>query len=393
MMKSASLIVSLSRAIWLAWPVLLCVTANAANHSAPGNRAAEDESRVQAAVDALQQWYDPATGLYRTTGWWNSANAITALANFSWVTGSTKYLPVFANTLHAAQRKPDGAPGFLNDYYDDEGWWTLAWIDAYDLTHDANYLRTADLIFADMKLGWDTETCGGGVWWSKKTREKNAIENELFLEVAASLANRESDAATRSDDLGWARKEWAWFLASGMINADHRVNDGLNSADPKHCTNNGKNTWTYNQGVILGGLVELNRASPDPGLMQTANEIATAAMGHLTDRDGVLHETSKAHTGGDVPQFKGIFARNLMILDRVAPDCRYKEFFRANARSIWEKDRNTENQFGFWWAGPFDLADAARQSSALDLLVAQEAAGAAGRACPAKEETSTPSHP
>ena len=202
--------------------------------SARGPRAANDRAHLRAAIDALQQWYDLKTGLYRTTGWWNSANAITALANFSRVTHSTKYLPVFANTLQAAQQKPDGAAGFINDYYDDEGWWGLAWIDVYDLTRNAKYLYTADSIFADMKLGWDTDTCGGGVWWSKKTREKNAIENELFLSVAASLANREVDSAKRADDLAWARKEWAWFSASGMINGDDLVNDGLNPADPKH---------------------------------------------------------------------------------------------------------------------------------------------------------------
>ncbi|HLY40953.1 MAG TPA: glycoside hydrolase family 76 protein [Terracidiphilus sp.] len=341
-----------------------------------------DRAHLQAAVDALQKWYEPKTGLYQTTGWWNSANAITALANFSRVAHSTQYLAVFANSLHAAQQKPDGAPGFINDYYDDEGWWALAWIDVYDLTHDAKYLNAADSIFADMKLGWDTDTCGGGLWWSKKTREKNAIENELFLAVAASLANRESDPAKRTDDLAWAHKEWAWFSASGMINGDHLVNDGLNSADPKHCVNNGKNTWTYNQGVILGGLVELNRLAPDPALMRIANQIATAAISRLTDQGGVLRETSKAHTGGDVPQFKGIFARNLMIFDTAAPDCRFAEFFRANARAIWKKDRNAQNQFGFWWAGPFDAADAARQSSALDLLIGAEAIDAAGRACP-----------
>ncbi len=336
-------------------------------------------ARAQAGMDALQQWYVQDTGLYRTTGWWNAANAITALANFSRVEGTTKYLPVFANTLRAAPGSRDGGWGFLNNYYDDEGWWALAWIDVYDLTGDPAYLRTADGIFTDMQLGWDTTTCGGGVWWSKKTREKNAIENELFLSVAASLANRTPDAARRRVDLAWALKEWAWFSNSGMINQSQLINDGLDASDRFHCRNNGKNTWTYNQGVILGGLVELDKAAPDPGLKKLAAAIAHSAIEHLTDDQGILHETSDAHTGGDVPQFKGIFGRNLMILDSASPDCRFETFIQANARSAWENDRDASNHFGFWWKGPFDLADAARQSSALDLLIAAEAMDASRR--------------
>lgn len=339
-----------------------------------------DRAEAQSAVDALQRWYVPDTGLYRSTGWWNSANAITALANFSRITHSRKYLHVFANTLRAAQKKPDGAPGFINDYYDDEGWWALAWIDVYDLTGDRKYLRMAGSIFSNMKKGWDRDTCGGGVWWSKKTREKNAIENELFLAVAAALANRESDAAIRGDALSWAEKEWTWFSGSGMINGDHLVNDGLNSSDPRHCVNNGRNTWTYNQGVILGALVELNRAAPEPTLIQTAHEIAIAAISHLTDDSGVLRENSNAHTGGDVPQFKGIFVRNLMVFDQATPDLRFQAFVDVNARSVWDHDRDPANHFGFWWVGPLDQADAARESSALDLFVAAEAMNSEQRA-------------
>ncbi|MBN9615625.1 MAG: glycoside hydrolase family 76 protein [Acidobacteriales bacterium] len=331
-------------------------------------------NHAQAAVDALQQWYTPANGLYWTTNWWNAANAITALANYSRVSKSTKYLPVFANTLHAAQTGHGGFPGFINDYYDDEGWWALAWIDVYDLTGEARYLQAASGIFDDMQRGWDTATCGGGVWWSKKTREKNAIENELFLAVAASLANRVKSPEQRAQYLAWAQKEWEWFRDSGMINSQHLVNDGLNASDPAHCTNNGKNTWSYNQGVILGALVELNRAAPNPALRTTAAAIALAAIEHLSDANGVLRETSSAHTGGDVPQFKGIFSRNLMLLDNAFPDRRYQDFARTNARSLWEKDRDAANHFGFWWAGPFDLPDAARQSSALDALIAAVAA-------------------
>jgi len=369
------------RSLRLTWLILLFVLVGGAlsTHAfttpAESNIASNssDRARAQAALNALQSWYVLNSGLYRTTGWWNSANAITALANFSRVNHSMHYLPLFENTLHAAQASPDGAPGFLNSYYDDEGWWALAWIDVYDLTRNPAYLRMADSIFSDMQLGWDANTCGGGVWWSKKTKEKNAIENELFLAVAASLANRNPDAAKRRDDLTWAHKELVWFLSSGMINGSHLVNDGLDSSDRSHCKNNGGNTWSYNQGVILGGLVELDKASPDPELERLAASIALSAIEHLTDHKGILRETSDVHSGGDVPQFKGIFVRNLMILDNVSPDHRFETFIRANAHSVWSNDRDKSNHFGFWWAGPFDLADASRQSAVLDLLIAAEA--------------------
>lgn len=357
-------------------PALL-VTCMAAQAFAATASSKADRKHAREAVKVLQQWYTPQSGLYRTTGWWNSANAITALANYSRMTHTKKYLPVFANTLHAAQTGHDGAPGFINDYYDDEGWWALAWIDVYDLTGKAEYLKAAGSIFDNMQKGWETETCGGGVWWSKKSKDKNAIENELFLDVAASLANRAKTPEERQRYLSWAQKEWAWFHASGMINGEHLINDGLDLSNPAHCTNNGKATWSYNQGVILGALVELNKAAPDPALTETAAAIAHAAIEHLVDGQGVLHEPNGAHTGGDVPQFKGIFSRNLMLLNTAFPDERYQSFARTNAASIWAKDRDAANHLGFWWAGPFDLADAARQSSALDALTAAGVLGSA----------------
>jgi hypothetical protein len=78
---------------------------------------------------------------------------------------------------------------FLNGYYDDEGWWALTWINAYDLTGNRAYLSQAKDIFADMTGGWDG-TCGGGIWWSKARGYKNAIANEIFLQVAVALHER-----------------------------------------------------------------------------------------------------------------------------------------------------------------------------------------------------------
>ena len=93
-----------------------------------------------------------------------------------------------------------------------------------------------------------TRRCGGGIWWKKPKQYKNAIANELFLAVAAKLASLTPDAQKRATYLDWAQREWKWFAASGMINADNLVNDGLDAS----CKNNKRTTWTYNQGVILG---------------------------------------------------------------------------------------------------------------------------------------------
>lgn len=107
-----------------------------------------------------------------------------------------------------------------------------AWIAAYDITMDRAYLSTAKSIFEDMKAAYGTTPCGG-IWWDKANTYVNAIANELFLDVAAHLANR---ATEKSYYLSWAKKQWAWFQKSGMINAQHTINDGL---DINTCENNG----------------------------------------------------------------------------------------------------------------------------------------------------------
>ncbi|MDE3201373.1 MAG: glycoside hydrolase family 76 protein [Acidobacteriota bacterium] len=323
-------------------------------------------------IQRLQQWYEPGKGLYKTpTGWWNSANSITVLVDYSRATGTKRYLSTITNTF-ARANKANGSKDFITDSNDDAGWWALAWIDAYDLTKNPAYLKAAEILFADLTTQWDTTTCGGGIWWSKnRPREsyKNAVTNELFLAIGASLANREEDAAKRAKYRDWAQKEWNWFRHSGMINGQHLINDGLKATNPKACTNNGQTTWTYNQGVVLGGLVELHNATGDATLLPAAEQIAHAAMKHLVTMGGILHEPRMA--GPDQPQFKGIFVRNLVKLNKAAARAEYKAFVLRNAQSILTRDSANcpQCEFGVLWKGPFDAADATRQTSALDALI------------------------
>ncbi len=320
-----------------------------------------------AGMAALQRWYRPWTGCWGTTGWWNSANALTAVIAYTRRTGDERYRGVVERTFRVARR---WHRNFLVSFYDDNGWWGLAWVAAYDLTGEIGYLDAARRIFAHMLTGWDG-TCGGGVWWNTERRYKNAITNELFLTLAARLQQR--CPGTR-EYLGWAQREWDWFCARGLIGASGLVNDGLDQS----CRNNGGQTWTYNQGVVLGGLAALHELTGDAAYLRQGEAIADAALAALTTPapaggHGVLlepREYTTARGDSDRPQFKGIFVRNLFDFYGQSPRPAYREFICDNARSIWVNDRNSSNQFGLHWAGPFDHADAGRQSSALDALIA-----------------------
>ncbi|KAG7134107.1 putative mannan endo-1 like protein [Verticillium longisporum] len=354
-----------------------------------------------AAIDALQStWYNVQSGIWDRK-WWNSANVFTTLADFASIdvvaANALNIGGIMRNTFEQAQKEAitslkliddtglvtssytismvgmeDAStevatklisrqfPGFINEFYDDEGWWALALIRAFDVTRDQGYLDMAANIFDDMKTGGNTN-CNGGIYWNKERKYVNAISNELYLSVAASLANR---MPNRQAYLDIAAAQWVWFKASGMINERGTINDGLDGS----CRNNGQNTWSYNQGVILGGLVELNKATGDANLLSDAAIIAKAAIKELSDDKGILHDTCEPNCGADGEQFKGIFVRNLHYLHKAAPDAAYRKFILNNADSNWARNWDKANKMGVNWAGPIQRVSG---GAALKLAILQ----------------------
>ena len=47
-----------------------------AQDNLPLSDLSDPTKRAQFALSSLQIWYDAGSGLYSTTGWWNSANAV-----------------------------------------------------------------------------------------------------------------------------------------------------------------------------------------------------------------------------------------------------------------------------------------------------------------------------
>ncbi|WP_406119962.1 glycoside hydrolase family 76 protein [Streptomyces sp. NBC_00989] len=332
-------------------------------------------TRARAAADALMTSYDPYNGWWPSS-WWNSAATLTSVIDFAKTTGTHDYDWIIARTFDrnkgvfpAGTRSSDAIEGdFISRSIDDSGWWAIAWIDAYDYTHDARYLNEAITIANYVQQYWDTGTCGGGVWWDREKTYKNAVTNGQYLWLTTALHQR------IAGDTVWlqrARTSAAWYKASGMINSSGLVNDGLSSS----CANNGSTVWSYNQGLAIGAFTELWRTTGDSSMLTTARTLADAAISSPTlTSGGVLTESCDAGSAAcddNQKQFKGIFMRNFADLAKATGSTTYRNYIQKQADTLWALDRSTLNDLGERWAGTSpNQTDWRTQASALGALTA-----------------------
>ncbi|KAK0674389.1 glycoside hydrolase family 76 protein [Cercophora samala] len=324
--------------------------------------------------------------------WWLSAIALTNLLSYSLATKTTEYLPQITSVINAQSQPlpwwPQGNGSFRADSTDDTAWWALALLQTYDLTGNATYLSLAQADERYIYSYWSNATCRGGVVQDiRRNAYKNAISNELYISLAAGLYLRTKEGVY----LTRAKQAWEWFGQSGMINGGDLVNDGL--TEDGSCRNNNQTEWSYNQGVILGGLVDLYHATGNTTYLTTARKIADAAVASSSplisssssssssnDTTGMLTESCEgAKTcNNDQQAFKGIFAYNLAKLDREFPGERpYKGVLTKWAESMYSYDRAVVKRAGeegdlydVSWGGEYETGSLGRQVSGLGLLVA-----------------------
>jgi len=164
----------------------------------------QSQKDVKALIDTQQsKYYNEKTGLWNApTGWWNSANALEAIAEYMLYTNDTSYESVIANVYAKTT-----VPQTLNNFFDDQQWWGLAWLRSYELTGRKEYLDRSVIIWNHvLSNAWDSHF-GGGVWWSTDKNYKNAITNELFFTLSSGLYK----LVKNTTYLSWAMKEWQWF--------------------------------------------------------------------------------------------------------------------------------------------------------------------------------------
>ncbi|MDR1203764.1 MAG: glycoside hydrolase family 76 protein [Tannerellaceae bacterium] len=347
---------------------LILLLATACSNISPYKKYMEDGMKTSVNLR------NDTTGIWETAGWWNSANLLTAAIRYSEVTGNDNLFPLIEDVYTKAKQYRSGtdslgAPvyfnNFINDYYDDEAWWALAWIEASKITKEKKYLTMAEVIFDDLTSGW-SDACNGGIYWKKNPLHyKNSIANNLFSLTAIRLYN----ATKNNKYLDWFEKNVSWYMQTGMINTDiYQIEDGTN----KDCLPNRNQHYTYNQGVAIAVLAEMYLHTKDKQYIDLAENIAMATItNQLVTEDGILREMKPdIDKSNDGVQFKGIFIRHLAFLYEATKNPRYKDFILKNAASIISTDYDPESKsFSYYWYGPFAELSAAANSSALECII------------------------
>lgn len=334
----------------------LCLFSGTLTSAAAQSQATYQGYATSTANTLISKFHSDSNGQFNDL-WWNSAVTYTGLADLAALLGTNTVAgnnmeDLWSNVYDKHINNPNDNPHFLNPYYDDEGWWVLAWIAAYDLTNDAKYLQLAADILFDIKGG--QTKCGAGIWWSKDKNVLTVIENVLFMSGAAHLATRVPQNATLYT--GWATDSWNWISNSALYDSSTFMLKG--NLNPNSCDTQGEDDNTtpssYQQGVLLGGLLELNKAtngSSSSKYIQIAKSVAHATITSSDFvSDGVFHEPLGGFDN-DTAQFKGIFMRNLAIMNRQYPDPSYSAIITTSATSIWQNARNSDGTIIALWQG------------------------------------------
>ena len=154
---------------------------------------------------------------------------------------------------------------------------------------------------------------------------------------------------------------------------------GGKGCDPSTCVNNQHTEWTYNQGVVLGGLGLLYEFSGNATLLTVATDLVDATTTTLVYSSGILEESCEEldDCDSDQQQFKGIYVRYLMYLQPFLEDAtptkalQYRSWVKMQSNSIWSKDATSAHDFGLKWVGPVQTPGNTVQTSAMDALVAE----------------------
>lgn len=177
-----------------------------------------------------------------TSGFWVGAEEI-ELALDAYDKTPTPATADIINKLCAGFVAQFGDDWSSNSYDDDLMWATIAFVRAYKVTNNTQWLNDAETNFTTVwNRGYDT-TYGGGIWWNAATKTYKASPANWTFVIAGYLLYQASDDATYRSE---ADTIFSWATTTLYDATTGQVYDGIGSGGLS------KNNYSYNYGTAAG---------------------------------------------------------------------------------------------------------------------------------------------
>jgi hypothetical protein len=212
-------------------------------------------------------------------------------------------------------------------FYDDNQWVAIACLDAYNRSHQKNWLDKAEMIYRFMMTGWDTAS-GGGLYWKEGDKTtKNTCSNGPGILVALRLYQVTHDKSFLQSALDIYR----W------VNKNLRAPDGLfyDAIKIPSLTINEKK-YTYNTGSMLEANTLLYAITGDTSYLRIAQRMAAAGRAYFFKNNRLPGEY----------WFNAVMLRGYTALYKIDKNREWIDFFEKDAGRIWNTERDARNFVG-----------------------------------------------
>jgi hypothetical protein len=245
-----------------------------------------------------------------------------ALAVFA--RGAERYLNRGLRPLPGYSPYPDDREANTETWFDDNGWWGLAFVEAYRATGSRRYLSDAERALRYIAaVGWDP--AAGGIWWNTDHPYKSgpALASDTLL---ATLIYQQTHS---SFALAQARKFLAWANGSGFSAANELYADS--SVDPTPVD--------YVEAPLIYAQDALCRLTGAQSECARAEEL----KGNALRRFGYLLDFS--------PQYDAIYLQWMLALYALDGDPTLYQLAADNARDAQARAANGEGLYLLSWNG------------------------------------------
>jgi hypothetical protein len=245
-----------------------------------------------------------------------------AVARFA--TGAERYLNRALRPLPGYSPYPGDRTASTKTWFDDNGWWGLAFVNAYRATGSRRWLSDAERALAYVNAaGWDQRT--GGIWWNTDHpyTAGEAIASDTLL---ATLLYEQ----TRSSfDLAQARRLLAWADTTGFSMAD-----GLYAGSSLNAT-----PIDYIEAPLIYAQAVLCELTSTPADCRRAEQLKSTAL----SRFGYLLDFS--------PQYDAIYVQWMLALYSLDHDRTLYALAADNARNAETRALNGSGLYLRSWNG------------------------------------------